>query len=81
MTDREVSKTYVMPKTENTPEFTLVRGDIIFIPIIAIHHDPKYYPEPEKFDPERFRDEKNTINPLTYLPFGAGLRHCIGNNY
>ncbi|EEB16290.1 cytochrome P450, putative [Pediculus humanus corporis] len=81
MTDREVSKTYVMPKTENTPEFTLVRGDIIFIPIIAIHHDPKYYPEPEKFDPERFRDEKNTINPLTYLPFGAGLRHCIALRY
>lgn len=51
-----------------------------WIPIVCFHHDPKYFPDPEKFDPERFSDEnKSSINPNTYLPFGIGPRNCIGN--
>jgi cytochrome P450 family 9 len=54
-------------------------GDILFIPIIGLHRDAKHYPDPERFDPERFSDEnKHKINPLTYLPFGVGPRSCIG---
>lgn len=42
--------------------------------------DSNYYPDPAKFDPERFSDEnKISIDPFTYLPFGAGPRLCIGN--
>ncbi|KAK6644072.1 hypothetical protein RUM43_000337 [Polyplax serrata] len=81
VTDRACSKAYTIPKTEDSPEVTLERGDIIMIPIVAFHRDPENYPDPEKFDPERFRDEKNTIKPFTYLPFGAGLRHCIALRY
>lgn len=41
--------------------------------------DPNYFPNPKKFDPERFSDEnKTSIDPFTYLPFGAGQRICIG---
>lgn len=53
--------------------------DIIWIPVAGIHRDEQYYPNSLKFDPERFSDEnKNKIQPFTYLPFGSGPRNCIG---
>jgi cytochrome P450 len=49
------------------------------IPVMALHHDPKYYPEPERFDPERFsEEEKQKRTHYVYLPFGEGPRICIG---
>jgi len=52
------------------------------MPTCSIHHDPKYYPNPEKFDPERFSDEnKDSINPFAYFPFGLGPRNCIGSRF
>jgi cytochrome P450 family 9 len=52
------------------------------IPINAYHHDPNYFPEPEKFIPERFsEDNKGNIDPDTYLPFGIGPRNCIGSRF
>lgn len=50
--------------------------------IYALHHDPKYWPEPESFNPDRFDPEKKKQQvPYTYLPFGGGPRLCIGNNF
>lgn len=52
---------------------------VFLIPIYGLHHDPKHFPDPEKFDPERFSEEnKHNIAPNTYLPFGVGPRNCIG---
>lgn len=57
----------------------LNHGDLICIPVVGIHRDPQFYPNPDQFDPERFSDErKHTIQPFTYLPFGSGPRNCIG---
>lgn len=51
----------------------------MWIPNFSLMRDPKYFPNPEKFDPERFSDDnKDSINPTTYLPFGIGPRNCIG---
>lgn len=48
-------------------------------PIYGLHHDPEYFPEPNKFDPERFSDEnKNSFPSGAYMPFGMGPRNCIG---
>ncbi|XP_044270810.1 probable cytochrome P450 9f2 [Tribolium madens] len=82
-TDREVAKDYTIePKKPGEKPLFLKEGMLCSIPICAIHRDEKYYPEPEKFDPERFNDEnKHKINPSTFIPFGAGPRNCIGSRF
>ncbi|XP_064215856.1 probable cytochrome P450 9f2 [Tribolium castaneum] len=82
-TDREVAKNYTIEPTKpDEKPLLLEEGMLCSIPICAIHRDEKYYPEPEKFDPERFNDEnKHKINPLTFIPFGAGPRNCIGSRF
>ncbi|XP_057324865.1 cytochrome P450 6B1-like [Microplitis mediator] len=57
---------------------TIPKGVIIWIPIMGIQKDPKYYPNPELFDPERFENGKSKRPPMSYLPFGDGPRNCIG---
>lgn len=57
--------------------FTIPVGMPVTICNYATHHDPQYFPNPETFDPERFRDEDN-IPKYSYLPFGEGPRICIG---
>lgn len=75
--DRLVSKPYVI-EDKNGKKIQLNTGDGVLIPVGAIHMDPRYYPNPEIFDPERFNDEnKHCIRPDTYLPFGAGARNCV----
>lgn len=77
--DRLATKRYVIPKTEDSPEVVLEKNDMVWIPTIALHRDPKFFPDPEKFNPERFSDEnKNKIVRFTFVPFGSGPRNCIG---
>ncbi|KAF2878651.1 hypothetical protein ILUMI_27519 [Ignelater luminosus] len=70
------------------PEFLnekplIIEKDIsILIPVVGIHHDPKYFPDPDKFNPERFSVvNKPNIVPGSYLPFGAGPRSCIASRF
>ncbi|KAH8415999.1 hypothetical protein KR222_006329, partial [Zaprionus bogoriensis] len=81
-TDRECSKDYTLFDDDGNRLFEFKAGDRINIPIIGLHWDDRYYPNPEEFKPERFSDEnKGTLIPYTYLPFGVGPRNCIGNRY
>lgn len=79
---RKCAKPYTIePVSPEEPLLKLEKGTAIVIPS-AIQNDPKYWPNPEKFDPERFSDEnKSKIHPYTYLPFGVGPRMCIGNRF
>ncbi|CAH2086406.1 unnamed protein product [Euphydryas editha] len=52
--------------------------DAILIPIYCIHRDSKYFPNPDKFDPERFRDD---LNPIGFFAFGDGPRSCPGGRF
>ncbi|KAI4486370.1 hypothetical protein M0802_012318 [Mischocyttarus mexicanus] len=68
-------------KNVELPNFNVVipKGTNIIIPILGIHNDPEYYPEPEKFIPERFTDvEIHARHRYVYLPFGEGPRICPG---
>lgn len=54
----------------------------VLIPIYAIQRDPKYFVNPNKFDPERFSSENiGKIQPYTYMPFGTGPHNCIGERF
>lgn len=81
--DRVSVKPYTIePELPGERKVTLDAGTNIWIPTYPLHRDPKYYPDPERFDPERFSDEnKHNIRPFTYLPFGAGPRNCIGSRF
>jgi len=59
--------------------FKVSKGEEIVIPVACFHHNPEYFPDPNKFDPDRFSSErKESINPKAYIPFGKGPRFCIG---
>jgi len=48
----------------------------------VMHRDPRYYPDPLRFDPERFTPQAKAARPkLAYFPFGAGTRQCIGESF
>ncbi|XP_008108756.1 thromboxane-A synthase isoform X1 [Anolis carolinensis] len=54
-------------------------GAVVEVAVGHLHYNPKIWPEPHKFIPERFTTEaKQQRNPFSYLPFGAGPRSCIG---
>lgn len=72
---RVVSKDYKVPGTNQVLE----KGTGIWVPIFGLHRDPEYFPDPERFDPDRFLPEEiKNRNPAVYMPFGDGPRQCIG---
>ncbi|XP_017891756.1 probable cytochrome P450 6a14 [Ceratina calcarata] len=66
----------------NGIDLSLPKDSMVWIPIFAIHKDPNIYPDPEKYDPERFSEEMcEQRNQFHYLPFGHGPRNCIGARF
>ncbi|MGB2839066.1 MAG: cytochrome P450, partial [Actinomycetes bacterium] len=64
--------------------FDLPAGATVILSPYAVQHDDMWWPKPEQFDPERFMGDRSPAEtgsgPLTYFPFGAGPRLCIGRD-
>jgi len=84
MLDRLCVKDFELPPTlPGSNSFTMKKGQSLWIPVYALHHDPKYFEQPNKFDPSRFlgQRKRDTLNCGAYMPFGLGPRMCIGNRF
>ncbi|CAD0199578.1 unnamed protein product [Chrysodeixis includens] len=81
--DRTCVKTYELPPPrEGGPPCVINPGEVVYNMVNCLHMDPKHFPDPEVYDPERFSDEnKHNIKPFTFMPFGSGPRICIGMRF
>ncbi len=71
--------------------FAVPAGTQLFVPIYSLHHDPRFFPDPEVFRPDRFVDypvdpryrRGQTVEESTYafIPFGTGPRRCVGDQF
>jgi cytochrome P450 len=62
--------------------YPLAPRTLVFVSQYVVHRDARWYPDPERFDPERWSPEGTACRPkFSYFPFGAGTRVCIGEQF
>lgn len=75
----------VMRRTAEEVELSGVRlpaGTEVILSPHTLHHDPEHYPDPERFDPDRWTPERVRQLPKgAFVPFGGGIHQCIGNHF
>ncbi|MDX8037478.1 cytochrome P450 [Lentzea sp. BCCO 10_0856] len=60
----------------------LAPGTEVILSPHTMHHDPANFPDPERFDPDRWTPERARQLPKgAYVPFGGGIHQCIGNHF
>ena len=60
---------------------TIAKGALVMIPIWNLHHDERWFPEPEVFRPERFLPGAPTVPRSAFMPFGIGPHFCLGQQF
>ena len=66
----------------NIGDYVIPAGSSILMSQYLMHHDPRYFPESERFDPERWNSQEKAKRPrFSYFPFGGGTRSCIGETF
>jgi cytochrome P450 len=69
-------------ETHEIGGYTIPAGSLVFMSQWVVHRDPRWYAEPERFDPERWSEPARAARPrFAYFPFGAGTRVCIGEQF
>jgi len=62
--------------------YLIPRGSLVLVSQYVMHRDPRFFPDPERFDPERWTHEARSARPqFSYFPFGGGPRRCIGEGF
>lgn len=62
--------------------FRIPKGSIVIVSPYALHRDPRFWREPDRFRPERFLpDARDPITKFAYLPFNVGARRCVGMHF
>jgi cytochrome P450/ubiquinone/menaquinone biosynthesis C-methylase UbiE len=62
--------------------YAIKTGSIVAINPYVMHHDPRFFPDPFRFDPDRWTDEQRRTRPkYAYFPFGGGPRLCLGESF
>jgi cytochrome P450 len=57
-------------------------GTMVFLPAMPTHRNPRWWPEPERFDPDRFSEERvKEMHPCAFIPFGVGGMRCVGMEF
>lgn len=60
----------------------LTRDDLVAVSVTGIQHDPQIYPDPKKFDPDRFLPQNvQQRHSMSFLAFGEGNRNCLGMRF
>ncbi|GAB4055715.1 cytochrome P450 [Spirosoma litoris] len=78
---------WIMSRRAHNPDhigpYTIPAGDTALISPYLLHRDPANWPDPDRFDPDRFAvgGLKDQLHSYAYLPFGGGPRLCIGNQF
>jgi cytochrome P450 len=62
--------------------YRIPRGSLVLVCQYVMHRDPRFFPDPERFDPDRWTAEARAARPqFSYFPFGGGPRRCIGEGF
>jgi cytochrome P450 len=76
-----VARTAIRPYTMRTGQH-IPKGAHLIASQLVVHHDPRWWPDPLRFDPDRFLDAAKATRPkFAYFPFGGGARYCIGEGF
>lgn len=62
----------------NGTDFVVEKGTTVIIPYFSLHRDENHYPNPDKYEPERFLNNNFNVDGLKFIPFGEGPRSCLG---